>query len=435
VYCASAGLLIDHDLAAAIGDGRLPLLTEWQLELQQQWRRRAADRPLVLLAAGLSWQPPLGRDPQQPRCCPLPERLRPVLLELAAGLGARLVELDGQHGGAGLGRDDLLEAPLLLVATERATTDLLGAGLLRQQPGQRLSLLRPGDGAGQLRRERLRGLRPVPADDLDGGLEDWLQDAPQGRSSGWVPLLLLPAALLLGVLLWWWTSRVFPGLLLIGTAWWWLERQPGPRERNRSWCCEQLLALQRLWADFGLAERVRDQLQEGGWTAEGPPSLLQALQAHRLHLELVRSRPGPWQRADLVDAQRLFEQLAEQLHRGERRQRRRQRWLLVLAGVLGLTLLLAAVLEQSWTDAVVLPAAALLAGFNLQRPIPLLPPLRRTRALAVLAGPLDVLRQAQRRDDLSAQRREVEQAVLAAGRELVDVVNDSLSAGTAAGQL
>ena len=62
---------------------------------------------------------------------------------------------------------------------------------------------------------------------------------------------------------------------------------------------------------------------------------------------------------------------------------------------------------------------------------PLLTPLRRRRALAALEGPLNVLHEAERRDDLTAQRPEVERAVLAAGRELVDVVNDSLSAGGA----
>ena len=106
--------------------------------------------------------------------------------------------------------------------------------------------------------------------------------------------------------------------------------------------------------------------------------------------------------------------------------------------MLGLTLLLAVALAQSWTDALVLPAAALLALFNLLRPIPLLLPLRRQRAVAALEGPLATLRRAQRSDDLSAAgglRQEVEQAVLKAGRELVDVVNDSLSAGGAEGSV
>ncbi len=431
MFCASAGLLIDHDLAAAIIDGRLPLLAEWSVELEQRWKRCHGDPPLVLLAAGLSWQPAVGRDPQRPCCGSLPDQLRPMLQHLAAELGARLVEPAGPRRCEGLGLHDLLEAPLVLVATERPASDLLDAHLLRNQPGQRLSLLAPGGGDGRLRRERLLEQKPVAGEDLEADLADGVDTAPSARGSAAPPVLLLALALLLGLLLWWGSSRVFPGLLLIGGAWWWLAGQPGPREANRRWCRAQLLVLQRLWADFGLVERVRDQLQEGRWTAGEPPLLLQTLQAHRLYLELERPRPGPWQRADLVDAQQLFERLVERLQRGESRHRRRRRWLVLLAGLLGLTLLLALGLAQSWTDAVMLPTMALLALINLQRPVPLLTPLRRRRALAALEGPMNVLHEAERRDDLTAQRPEVERAVLAAGRELVDVVNDSLSAGGA----
>jgi hypothetical protein len=142
-------------------------------------------------------------------------------------------------------------------------------------------------------------------------------------------------------------------------------------------------------------------------------------------------------RSDL-DALQLFEGLQRQLHRGEQLRRQRQLCLRLLAGLLGLTLLLAAALVQSWTDVLVLPTAALLALFNLLQPIPLLLPRRRQRGVAALEGPLATLRRAQRSDDLSAAgalRQEVEQAVLKAGRELLDVVNDSLTAGGAEGSV
>lgn len=447
MFCASAGLLIDHELAAAISGGQFPLLTEWHVELEQRWRPRSGAPPLVLLVAGLDWLPGAGRDPQRPHCRPLSLELRPLLQQLAERLGARLIEADcGQHT-SGVTRDDLLEAPLLLVATQRPAAELFTGGLLREQPGQLLSIWRaPGDD-GRLRHEWHRGFTPLEKADLERDLPAPLAALHQlGQKSDTgaaqlelVQLLLLPLALLAGLLLWQWSSRVLPGLVLIAAAWWWLHRQPGLQERNRRWCRQQLLALQLLWADFAIPERVRDQLFEGRRSVAGEePLLLQALQAHRLHLELQRPEGRCWQRADLIDALQLFEGLQRQLRRGEQGRRQRQLWLRLLAGLLGVTLLLAAGLAQSWTDALVLPTAALLALFNLLRPIPLLLPLRQQRGVAALEGPLTTLRRAQRSDDLSVaggMRQEVEQAVLKAGRELVDVVNDSLTAGGAEGSL
>lgn len=447
MFSASAGLLIDHELAAAISAGRFPLLVEWQVELEQHWRPRPGVPPLVLLVAGLDWLPGVGRDPQRPHCRPLPLELRPLLLQLAEGLGARLIELDGGRQSSAVGTNDLLEAPLLLVATQRPAAELFGGGLLREQPGQLLSIWRPPGADGRLRREWHRGFAPLDASDLERDLPaplTALQQLGQENSAGAARLqllqhLLLPLALLMGLGLWQWSSRVLPGLALIAAAWWWLQRQPGLQERNRHWCRQQLLALQRLWADYALPERVRDQLHEGRRiVADEELLLMQALQAHRLHLELQRPKGQGWQRADLIDALQLFEGVQRELRRGEQRRRQRQLWLRLLAGVLGLTLLLAVALAQSWTDALVLPTAALLALFNLLRPIPLLLPLRRQRGVAALEGPLATLRRAQRSDDLSAAgglRQEVEQAVLKAGRELVDVVNDSLTAGGATGSV
>lgn len=445
MFCASAGLLIDHELAAAISAGHFPLLTEWHVELEQHWRPRPGEPPLVLLVAGLDWLPGAGRDPQRPHCRHLPLELRPVVQQLAEHLGARLIEADGGQPTSGVTHDDLLEAPLLLVATQRPAAELFSGDLLREQPGQLLSIWRPPGDDGRLRRQWHHGFTPLVTADLERDLPAPLaglqQLGQEGKTSAGrlelVQLLLLPLALLAGFLLWQWSSRVLPGLVLIAAAWWWLHRQPGPQERNRCWCREQLLALQRLWADFAIPERVRDQLFEGRRSVAGEePLLLQALQAHRLHLELHRPEGRCWQRADLIDALQLFEGLQRQLRRGEQFLRQRQLWLRLLAGLLGLTLLLAAGLAQSWTDALVLPTAALLALFNLLRPIPLLLPLRRQRGVAALEGPLATLRRAQRSDDLSEAgglRQEVEQAVLNAGRELVDVVNDSLTAGGAEG--
>lgn len=446
MFSASAGLLIDHELAAAISTGQFPLLTEWQVELEQHWRPCPAAPALVLLVAGLGWLPGGGRDPQRPHCRPLPLELQPLLLQLAERLGARLIEAEGGRLNEGVTHDDLLEAPLLLVATQRPAAELFGGGLLREQPGQLLSIWRPPGGDGRLRRQWHRGFAPLDASDLERDLPAplaALQQLGQEDSAGAARLeliqrLLLPLALLAGLVLWQWSSRVLPGLVLIAAAWWWLHRQPGLQERNRRWCRQQLLALQRLWADFAIPERVRDQLHEGRRAVAGEEPLLQALQAHRLHLELQRPEGRCWQRADLVDALQLFEGLQRQLRRGEQLRRQRQLWLRLLAGVLGLTLLLAAALAQSWTDALVLPIAALLALFNLLRPIPLLLPRRRQRGVAALEGPLATLRRAQRSDDLSAAgglRQEVEQAVLKGGRELVDVVNDSLTAGGAEGSV
>jgi hypothetical protein len=447
VFCASAGLLIDHELAAAISTGHFPLLTEWQVELEQHWRPRPGAPPLVLLVAGLGWLPGAGRDPQRPHCRPLPLELQLLLLQLAERLGARLIEADGSRDSGGVMRDDLLEAPLLLVATQRPAAELFSGGLLREQPGQLLSIWRPPGDDGRLRRQWHHGFTPLDAADLERDLPaplEALQLLGQEDNAGparleLVQRLLLPLALLAGLGLWQWSSRVLPGLALIAAAWWWLHRQPGLQERNRRWCRQQLLALQRLWADFAIPERVRDQLHEGRRAVAGEePLLLQALQAHRLHLELQRPEGRCWQRADLIDALQLFEGLQRQLRRGEQLRHQRQLWLWLLAGVLGLTLLLAAALAQSWSDALVLPTAALLALFNLLRPIPLLLPRRRQRGVAALDGPLATLRRAQRSDNLNdpgGQRQEVEQAVLKAGRELVDVVNDSLTAGGAEGSV
>jgi hypothetical protein len=447
VFSASAGLLIDHELAAAISTGHFPLLTEWQVELEQHWRPRPGAPALVLLVAGLGWLPGGGRDPQRPHCRPLPLELRPLLLQLAERLGARLIEADGGRLTEGVTRDDLLEAPLLLVATQRPAAELFSGGLLREQPGQLLSIWRPPAGDGRLRRQWHRGFAELDASDLERDLPAPLaalhqlgqEDNAGSARLELVQRLLLPLALLAGLGLWQWSSRVLPGLVLITAAWWWLHRQPGLQERNRRWCRQQLLALQRLWADFAIPERVRDQLHEGRRAVAGEePLLLQALQAHRLHLELQRPEGRCWQRADLIDALQLFEGLQRQLRRGEQLRRQRQLWLRLLAGVLGLTVLLAAALAKSWTDALVLPTATLLALFNLLRPIPLLLPRRRQRGVAALEGPLATLRRAQRSDDLSAAgglRQEVEQAVLKAGRELVDVVNDSLTAGGAEGSM
>ncbi len=447
MFCASAGLLIDHELAAAISAGHFPLLTEWQVELEQHWRPQPGAPPLVLLVAGLDWLPGAGRDPQRPHCRHLPLELRPVLQQLAERLGARLIEADGGQPASGLTHDDLLEAPLLLVATQRPAAELFSGGMLREQPGQLLSIWRPPGDDGRLRRQWHHGFTPlVTADlerDLPAPLSGLQQLGQEGKTNATtlelVQLLLLPLALLAGFLLWQWSSRVLPGLVLIAAAWWWLHRQPGLQERNRRWCRQQLLALQRLWADFAIPERVRDQLHEGRRSVAGEePLLLQALQAHRLHLELQRPEGQCWQRADLIDALQLFEGLQRQLSRGGQLRRQRQLWLCLLAGLLGLTLLLVAGLAQSWTDALVLPTAALLALFNLLRPIPLLLLLRRQRGVAALEGPLATLRRAQRSDDLSEAgglRQEVEQAVLKAGRELVDVVNDSLTTGGAEGSV
>ncbi|MEB3332063.1 MAG: hypothetical protein VKI83_06185 [Synechococcaceae cyanobacterium] len=422
-------------------------MSEWRVELEQHWRSRTGVPALVLLVAGLDWLPGAGRDPQRPHCRPLPLELRPVLQQLAQDLGARLIELDGRRLTSGVGRDDLLEAPLLLVATRRPAAELFNGELLREQPGQLLSLWCPPGDDGRLRRQWHRGFVQLGAADLERDLPAPLAALHQLGQEGdtgaarteLLQRLLLPLALLTGLGLWQWSSRVLPGLVLIAATWWWLERQPGLRERNRRWCRQQLLALQRLWADFGIPERVRDQLFEGRRSVAGDePQLLQALQAHRLHLELQRPEGRCWQRADLIDALQLFEGLQRQLRRGEQLRRQRQLWLRLLAGVLGLTLLLAVALAQSWTDALVLPTAALLALFNLLRPIPLLLPLRRQRGVAALEGPLATLRRAQRCDELSALgglRQEVEQAVLKAGRELVDVVNDSLTAGGATGSV
>lgn len=447
MFCASAGLLIDHELAAAISGGDFPLLTEWQVELEQHWRPQPGAPMLVLLVAGLGWLPSAGRDPQRPHCRSLPLELRPVLQQLAEGLGARLIELDGGRLSSGVMRDDLLEAPLLLVATQRPSAELFGGGMLREQPGQLLSIWRPPGDDGCLRRQFHRGFAPLDATDLERDLPTPLAALKQLGKEGntgaaWLELvqrLLLPLALLAGLVLWQWSSRVLPGLVLIAAAWWWLQHQPGLQERNRRWCRQQLLVLQRLWADFAIPERVRDQLFEVRRSVAGEePLLLQALQAHRLHLELQRPEGQCWQRADLIDALQLFENLQKQLRQGEQLQRQRQLWLRLLAGLLGLTLLLAAALAQSWTDALVLPTAALLALFNLLRPIPLLLPLRRQRGVAALEDPLATLHRAQRSDDLSPAgglRQEVEKAVLMAGRELVDVVNDSLTAGGAEGSV
>lgn len=447
MFCASAGLLIDHELAAAISAGHFPLLMEWRVELEQHWRSRTGVPALVLLVAGLDWLPGAGRDPQRPHCRPLPLELRPVLQQLAQDLGARLIELDGSRLTSGVTRDDLLEAPLLLVATRRPAAELFNGELLREQPGQLLSLWRPPGDDGRLRRQWYRGFEQLGAADLERDLPAPLAALHQLGQEGdtgaarmeLLQSLLLPLALLMGLGLWQWSSRVLPGLVLIAAAWWWLERQPRLQERNRRWCRQQLLALQRIWADFAIPERVRDQLFEGRRSVAGDePQLLQALQAHRLHLDLQRPEGRCWQRADLIDALQLFEGLQRQLRRGELLRRQRQLWLRLLAGVLGLTLLLAVALAQSWTDALVLPTAALLALFNLLRPIPLLLPLRRQRGVAALEGPLATLRRAQRCDELSALgglRQEVEQAVLKAGRELVDVVNDSLTAGGATGSV
>jgi len=442
VFCASAGLLIDHDLAEAISAGRFPLIEEWSVELQQQWRRREGDAPLVLLVAGLRWRPAGGRDPAQPYCCALPTLLRPVLEELAGKLDAQLLELEGSRSTEGLGRDDLLEAPLLLVASERPAEELLGGGLLREQPGQLLSLWRSSGTAGRLLREWRRGFGVLKEADLEVELPApliALQQLEQGQASAIgrflvIQAVLLAVALLLGLLLFRWSGRVAPGLVLIGATWWWLGRRPGLQERNWRWCRDQLLQLQRLWADFGIRARVRDELHESGPVGRKPPLLLQALQAHRLHLELLHRRSGPWQRADLIDALHLFENLQAQLNRLEHRHRQRRRLLQSLAALLGLMLLLAIVLAQSWSDGLVLPTAALLALFSQQQPVPVLLPLRRQRAVKALEGPVALLRRAQRSDDLSTAdglRQEVEQAVLTAGRELVDVVNDSLSSGNA----
>ena len=446
MFCCSAGLLIDLELAGEIRSGRFPLLAEWSVELEQQWGRRREEAPLVLLAAGLRWQPGAGsRDPERPCCCPLPPELRQLVEQLAQALQVRLIEVETPPEGLGLGRGDLLEAPLLLVASGRPPQRLLSGWLSAEQPGQGLSIWSLDAASGQLQRLRHRGLRQLGEAELERGLPSPLeplqrlgqqlqQSGEPGPGAARVfgpALLALPAALVVGLAIWQWRGRIGAGLLLIAAAWWWLSRRPALPERNRHWCLGQLLQLQRLWADFAVRERVRDLLHDGRQPLNGQPGLLlQMLQAHRLALELQRRNASPWRRADLVDALTLFSDLHRQLQQAERQWRRQQGLLLLGAAVLACGLLLAIALGSGWADALLLPMAAVLALLSLLRPIPLLPASRCRRAVLALEGPLAVLRQAQRSDDLveeSGLRREVELAIVAAGRELVDLVNDSLS--------
>ena len=127
MFCCSAGLLIDLDLAEAILSGRYPLNQEWQQELKQQYGWRSIEPGTVLLVAGVRWQPGARpRDQAVPCCHALPSGLRPLLEDLAETLEARLFEVADVAAATGLCSRDLLEAPLLLIATQRPPELLLG---------------------------------------------------------------------------------------------------------------------------------------------------------------------------------------------------------------------------------------------------------------------------------------------------------------------
>ena len=127
--------------------------------------------------------------------------------------------------------------------------------------------------------------------------------------------------------------------------------------------------------------------------------------------------------------------LQQQLRQVDLQRRRQRRWLLAAMAGLTALLLTAAALGASWADALLLPNALLLALLTVVRPLPLLTATRRQRGVDALAQPLVVLERAQRLDDLEGEpglRDSVVQAILASGREVVDLVNDSLS-GRASG--
>lgn len=435
MFCASAGLLIDVDLQYQINRDSFSLAREWVVELKQQWRHRQGQPQLTLLVAGLRWEKGAGRGSDQPRCCDLHQSIIPTLVSLAEDLQARLVILDETLQSTGLSLNDLLEAPLLLLSSARPIETDQVSTLLKQPIDQLVTVWQPAQGAECLMRERYwRGLilkDEAVEKDLPKPIEQLLlRPTPQDP---WVLALLGPAAalilaLLTGMVLWKWSGRLAPGLMLLAGVWWWLKRQPWLANRNRLWCRHQLLEIQRLWADFRISERVRDQLHERRLSRLNEPQLLQELQAHRLWLELVSFRPRSWQRADLADALNMFTAINERLRRAHLQHRRRG----LMYGFLAVTLLVVMIpaigLDQSWTDALVLPVTALVAWLALQQPLPNLSAPRCQRAIHTLQESLIVFARAQRCDELMQGGEiamAVERAVFCAGREVIDLVNDS----------